>query len=152
MRRTSRLMTFQCVSLWLTVLLMAMPSLAAPEPCSLLTTAEVEQVVGRLKDVPKADKEGAAGWCNYEFANGKDAMEIWVFPAEAIERGRKVSKQPVAVKGLGDDAFMDRGMHGLDYTNLFVRKGSTTVKLSIRETSGDEEKLKALARKALPRF
>jgi hypothetical protein len=43
-------------------------------------------------------------------------------------------------------------MHGLAYTNLFVRKGSTTVKLSIQQTSGDEEKLKALARKALPRF
>lgn len=152
MRRTSRLLAFQCVSPWLTVLLMAMPSLAAPEPCSLLTEAEVEQVVGKLKGVPKADTEGATSWCNYEFANGKDAMEIWVFPAEAIQRGRKVSKQPVAVKGLGDDAFMDRGMHGLDYTNLFVRKGSTTVKLSIQQTSGDEEKLKALARKALPRF
>jgi hypothetical protein len=129
-----------------------MPASAAPEPCSLLTTAEVEQVVGKLKGVPKADKEGEAGWCNYEFANGKDAMEIWVFPAEAIERGRKVSKKPVALKGLGDEAFIDRGMQGLNYVNLFVKKGGTTVKLSLQETSGDEEKLKALAQKALRRL
>ena len=107
MRRASRPIPFQCASLWLTVLLMAMPSLAAPEPCSLLTTAEVEQVVGKLKGVPKADNEGAASWCNYEFTNGKDLMEVWVFPAEAIERGRKVSKKPVVIKGLGD-----AGVHG----------------------------------------
>jgi hypothetical protein len=131
---------------------MAMPSLAGPEPCSLVTTAEVELVVGTLKGVPKADKEGAASWCNYEFANGKDAMEVWLFPADAIERGRKVSKKPVAIKGLGDDAFMDRGMHGIDYVNLFIKKGTVTVKLSLKETAGDEQKLKSLAQKALGRF
>ncbi|MBA5865956.1 MAG: hypothetical protein GDA67_04570 [Nitrospira sp. CR1.3] len=131
------------------------PALAAPpktEPCSLLTAAEVEQVVGKLKGSPKADQEGDAKWCNYEFANGKDAMEVWVFPADAIERGRKVSKKPVAVKGFGDDAFMDRGMHGLNYVNLFVKKGTVTVKFSLQETVGDEDKLKALAQKALGRF
>lgn len=124
----------------------------SPAPCSLLTIAEVEQVVGTLKGAPTADKEGAASWCNYEFANGKDALEVWVFPAEAIGRGRKVSKNPVTVKGFGDDAFMDRGMHGLNYVNLFVKKGGTTVKLALKESAGDENKLKALAQKALGRF
>ena len=125
---------------------------APPAPCSLLTTAEVEQVVGKLNGPPKADQEGAASWCDYQFANGKDAMEVWVFPADGIDRGRKVSKQPAPVKGLGDDAFMDRGMHGLDYVSLFVKKGSTTVKFSIKETAGDEDKVKVLAQKAVGRF
>ena len=31
------------------------------------------------------------------------------------------------MKGLGDDAFMDRGMHGINYVNLFMKKGDTTV-------------------------
>lgn len=125
---------------------------APPAPCSLLTTAEVEQVVGKLNGKPKADQEGAASWCDYQFANGKDAMEVWVFPADGIDRGRKVSKKPVPVKGLGDDAFMDRGMHGLDYVNLFGKKGGTTVKLSLKGTAGDEEKVKTLAQKAVGRF
>ena len=125
---------------------------APPAPCSLLTTAEVEQVVGKLNGPPKADQEGAASWCDYQFANGKDAMEVWVFPADGIDRGRKVSKKPAPVKGLGDDAFMDRGMHGLDYGSLFVKKGSTTVKFSIKETAGDEDKVKVLAQKAVGRF
>ncbi len=152
MRRPCRRVRFLCVSLCLFSALMATPSMAAPEPCSLLTTSEVEQVVGPLKGKPTGDKEGAAAWCNYEFANGKDLMEVWVFPADAINRGRKVSKNPVVVKGLGEDAFMDRGMHGINYVNLFVKKGGTTVKLSIQETADDEEKLKTLARTALNRF
>lgn len=131
------------------------PAYATPpqiEPCSLLTTAEVEQVVGKLKGTPKADKEGAASWCNYEFANGKDAMEVWVFPADAIDRAKKKSKKPVPVKGLGDEALMDRGAFGLDYLDLYIKKGDTTVKLSIKKTSGDEDKLKALGQTAVGRL
>lgn len=130
----------------------APPAKGAPEPCSLLTSAEVEQVVGKLKGSPKGDKEVAASWCNYEFAGGKDAMEVWVFPADAIDRARKKAKKPVAVKGLGDDALMDRGAFGLNYVDLYIKKGGTTVKLSLKETAGDEEKLKALAQKAVGRF
>jgi hypothetical protein len=125
---------------------------AAPAPCSLLTAAEVEQVVSKLMGTPKAEQEGRAAWCNYEFANGKDAMEVWVFPADGIERGRKKSKKPITVKGLGEDAFIERGMHGLDYINLFIRKGETTIQLSLKETAGDEEKLKTLGKKAVGRL
>ncbi|MGB4069199.1 MAG: hypothetical protein WBK08_14320 [Nitrospira sp.] len=125
---------------------------AAPAPCSLLTDAEVEQVVGKLMRTPKAEQEGRAAWCNYEFANGKDAMEVWVFPADGIERGRNKSMKPTAVKGLGEDKFIERGMHGLDYVNLFIKKGETTIQLSLKETAGDEEKLKALGKKAVGRL
>ena len=125
---------------------------AAPASCSLLTDAEVEQVVGKLMGTPKAEQEGRAAWCNYEFANGKDAMEVWVFPADGIERGRNKSKKPTAVKGLGEDAFIERGMHGLDYVNLFIKKGETTIQLSLKETAGDEEKLKTLGKKAVGRL
>jgi len=153
MPRFSNPSLFMSVSLCFCSMLIARPSLAGPPaPCSLLTTAEVEQVVGKLKGPPTSDKEGDAAWCNYEFANGKDAMEVWVFPSEAIGRGRTISKNPVTVKGLGDEAFMDRGMHGLNYVNLYVKKGGTTINVSIQETAGDEEKVKALAQKALRRF
>ena len=133
--------------------LVATPGLAGmPAPCDLLIIAEIEQVVGALKGPPTADKEGAVSWCNYEFANGKDALEVWVFPSEAIGRSKTISKNPVTVKGLGEEAFMDRGMHVLNYVNLYVKKGGTTINLAMQETAGDEEKLKALAQKALGRF
>jgi hypothetical protein len=130
-------------------------ALATPpevDPCKLVTTTEVDQVISKLKGAPKFDKEGDAAWCSYEFANGKDAFEVWVFPADGIERGRKQAKKPVAVKGLGDDAFLNRGMHGLDYVDLFIKKGAVTVKLSLKESAGDEDKVKALAQKSLARF
>lgn len=125
---------------------------AAPTPCSLLADAEVEQVVGKLMGTPKAGEEGRAAWCNYEFANGKDAMEVWVFPTDGIERAHKEVRNPTALKGLGEDAFIERGMHGLDYVDLFIRKGKTTIQLSLKESAGDEEKLKTLGRKAVDRL
>ncbi len=155
MSHISSRVTHLGMCLWIVVSFAATSTFATPpkvDPCSILTTTEVEQAVGPLKGTPTGDKEGEAAWCNYEFANGKDLMEVWVFPADAINRGRKVSKNPVPIKGLGDDAFMDRGMHGINYVNLFIKKGATTVKLSIQETAGDEEKLKALGQKAIRRF
>jgi hypothetical protein len=131
------------------------PVVAAPshiDPCTLLTQAEIEHVIGPLQGKPKADKEGQAAWCTYEFANGKDALEVWVFPAEGIDRGRKEAKKPIAVTGLGEEAFMDRGMNDLDYVDLFIKKGTVTVRLSLKETAGDADKLKALGQKALGRF
>lgn len=124
----------------------------APDPCGVVTKAEVEQVVGRLKGTPRPQKEGAASYCVYEFANGKDAFEVWVFPADAIDRGRKQAKKPTAIKGLGEDAFMNRGAFGLDYVDLYIKKGAVTVKLALQYTAGDEDKLKALGQKAVARF
>lgn len=128
---------------------------AAPpkvEPCSILTTAEVEQVIGKLKGMPTSDKEGAAAWCNYEFADDRNAFEVWVFPADGIDRAKKQAKKQTPVKGLGDDAFLTRGMHGLDYVDLFIKKGALTVKLSLKEAAGDEDKLKKLAATAVKRL
>ncbi|SLM49196.1 protein of unknown function [Nitrospira japonica] len=138
------------MGIWVSSLVLAAPP--AIEPCKIVTIAEVEQIIGKLKEAPKSGQEGEAAWCNYEFANGKDAFEIWVFPASGIDRARKLAKKPVQLKGLGDDAFMNRGMHGLDYVDIFIKKGSATVKLSLHETAGDEDKLKALAQKAVGRF
>ena len=65
---------------------------AHADPCALIARAEVEQIVGKLKGTPKTDKEGQASWCHYEFANGKDAFELWVFPGEGIDRARRTAK------------------------------------------------------------
>jgi hypothetical protein len=36
--------------------------------------------------------------------------------------------------------------------DLYIKKGNITVKLALKETAGDEEKLKTLAKKAVGRF
>lgn len=131
------------------------PAVAAPpkmDPCSLLTTAEVEQVIGKLKGIPTTDKMVDAEACYFEFTNGKDAFEIRVGPGDAFVRVHKDAKKPVTVKGLGDDAFLDRGAHGLNYVDLTIKKGAVLVQLAIKETAGDEDKLKTLGQKAVKRF
>lgn len=79
-------------------------------------------------------------------------MEIWVYPADGIQRARSKAKNPAAITGLGEEAFLTRGMFGLKYVDLYIKKGGTIVKLSIRETASDEDKLTTLAQKAVRRF
>jgi len=125
---------------------------AAPavDPCQVVTIAELEQVFGKVKGTPT--KEGEGGMCSYEFANGKDEFAVAVFRSGGFEFERKRSKKPISIKGLGDEAFLDRGMHDIPYVNLYIKKKTATVKLSILETAGDEEKLKMLAQKVVGRF
>lgn len=96
-----------CLNLQTMLLSLTLPfttaQAAPPAPYSLLMNQELEQVIGKLKGAPQTDKEGDASWCNYEFANEKDAMEVWVFPDDAIDHARKRTKKSVVVKGLGDD-------------------------------------------------
>ncbi|MEP7153855.1 MAG: hypothetical protein ABI856_19290 [Nitrospira sp.] len=150
LRRLATVLTTCLVNLSITSVSLAGPPVV--DPCSLVTNAEVEQVVGKLKGAPTADKMGNAASCNFEFANGKDAFEIWVGPDDAFMRIRKDAKKPVTVKGLGDDAFMNRGAHGLDYVDLIIKKGVVLIQLAIKETAGDEDKLVTLGKKAVGRF
>jgi hypothetical protein len=125
---------------------------APASPCAVVTVAEVEQVIGKIKGSPSPQKEGGASWCNYEFTSGKDAFEVWMLPADGLERRRPKAKSPVAVKGLGEDAFMERGAFGLDYVDLYIRKGKSTVKLSLKQGAGDESKLRTLGQNAAGRL
>lgn len=147
------------VRVWLTLtafvvgMLSIVPAHSAPpavDPCQVVTIAELEQVIGKVKGAPI--KEGEGGMCSYAFANGKDDFTVAVFPSTGFEFERKRSKKPIPIKGLGDDAFLDRGMHDIEYVNLYIKKKNATVELSIKETSGDEEKLKTLGQKAVTRF
>lgn len=125
---------------------------APPGPCSLLTTAEVEQVIGKLKGVPRTESMGDSVQCIYEFANGKSELETWVGTADSLAPARKRAKQPVPVNGLGDEAIFDRGRIDASTADLHIRKGKVVVMLMLSDTPGDEEKLKTLGRKAVGRF
>jgi hypothetical protein len=45
-----------------------------------------------------------------------------------------------------------RKLDGIDCLDLFMKKGDLRVKISLKETPGDEGKVKAFAHKALIRF
>lgn len=137
------------------VMVVSLPVGAAPpgiDPCTLVTTAEVEQVISKLKGAPKSDTLADAKSCTYEFSNGQDEFEIWIGPGEAFARMKKDAKNPVPVGGFGEEAYLERGRLDLDSLELTVRKGALLAQLSIREGAGDEAKLKALAQQAVRRM
>lgn len=125
---------------------------AAPAPCSLLTNAEVEQTIGKLKGAPRHDIYSGSAQCVYELADGTNELEIWIGAADSLEPARKRAKQPVNVNGLGDEAILDRGRIDPSTVELHIRKGKLVVLLMLSKVARDEEKLKALAQKAVIRF
>lgn len=137
------------------VMAMSLPVGAAPpglNPCTLVTTAEVEQVISKLKGTPRGEALADAKSCTYEFANGQDEFEIWIGPGDAFALMRKDAKKPVPLGGFGEEAYMERGRLDLGSLELTMRKGAVLAQLSIREGAGDEAKLKALAQKAVGRM
>lgn len=125
---------------------------APPEPCSLLTAAEIEQVVGKLKETPRVENLGDTAQCIYEFANATSELDIWLGTADSLAPARKRAKQPVAVNGIGDEALLDRGRIDASTAELHIRKGKQVLLLMLSDTPGDEAKLKALAQKPVGRF
>ena len=153
MRHTSRPILPFFIALCFGSALIAQPSLAGPpDPCLLLTTAEVEQVVGKLKSVPSSETLGHGVRCGYDFANEQNEFEIWTSEASWSNALHKDAKQPVMVSGLGDEAFMDRGKVDPESVDLYIRKGATLIVLMTRKSPGDEEKLKTLGKKAVGRL
>ena len=141
-----------CVSVCLVLASgVAMGDEPSVDPCTLVSNADVEQVIGTLKGTPTSVREEQTRFCNYEFANEKDALELWVFPASGLERARKLHKDLSPVTGLGHDAFMRRNKE-IQYIELFVKKGDVTLEVTMKEAPGDEEKVKTLAKKALTRL
>ena len=130
-----------------------MPSLAeSPNPCSLLTMAEVEQVDGKLIGAPASETLGDGVRCGYDFADEKNEFEIWTSAASWSKALHKDAKQPVMVSGLGDEAFMDRGKVDPEDVDLYSRKGATLIVLMTRKSPSDEEELKTLGKKAVGRL
>jgi len=128
---------------------------AAPptiDPCALVTPAEVEQVLGKLKGAPTSETLGDGVRCSYNFADENNELEIWASGGSWSKLLHKDAKQPVMVKGLGDEAFMDRGKNDPEAVDLYIRKGATLIVLMTRKAPGDEEKLKALGKKAVGRL
>ena len=109
----------------------------------------MEQIIGKLKENPASSREERVRICEFKFVDDKNALELWVFPASGLERARKSIKTLSPVTGLGQEAFITRNK---DIPYLYLKKGNTTLEVTMKESSGDEEKVKAIAKKALTRL
>ena len=97
---------------------------AADEPsvdrCALVTKAEGEEIIGKVKGDPTSSREERVRICNFEFVNDKDALELWVFPASGLERARQSIKTQSPVAGLGEGAFVTRNKD-IPYIELYLK-------------------------------
>jgi hypothetical protein len=141
-----------------TALLMAGAALVAraapqvPDPCKLVTLAEMQQIVGPLSGAPKAtDPQAGEITCTYSTDKGSGFVDISLYDGDlAAWRKRKGDKNSVALPEFGSDAFVNPDFH--DFADLYVKKGSLILRVSMPKGPQAVDAVKAIARKALPRL
>ena len=126
------------------------------DPCSLLTPEEVQQAIGKLKEAPKQSVIDRARMCDYVLADESVGLSVWLLPAVGLDRARKEYPELQAVTGLGAEAYIHRNARS-DETELFARKGSATLQMSVptpegADERGDVARIKVLARRAIARL
>jgi hypothetical protein len=124
----------------------------AVDACTLVTVAEVEQIVGQLQTPPRLTQDAQTLNCDYVFVNTHEALELWIFPGEALERVKKLmQRHRVPLTGFGAEAFLYRDA-ALGYLELWLKKGERVLQVALKASSADEEKVKAIAQRALSRL
>ena len=137
------------IALWTTPVMAADPSI---DPCRLVKKAEVEQIIGRPTGNPTSEHTDRVRMCTFLFSSDpSDTLELWLYPGEAMERSKKEIKELSPIAGLGQEAFLYRDKK-FECVRLFVKKGNTMLEVRLNETAGDEDKVKAIAKKTLGRF
>lgn len=135
-------------------LLYAPSRAAAPavDACALVTTTEVEEIIGRLKTPPRLRRAERALTCEYAFVNAQEALALWVFPGDALERAKHFAKDArVPVAGFGAEAFLYRDVV-LGSLELWLKQEDRVLQVILKAAPGEEEKVKAIAKKALSRL
>jgi hypothetical protein len=120
----------------------------APDPCWLLTSAQLEAAFGKLKGTGKAeigvqkDKE-----CHYQNEEG-NSLVLRIYSAErwGLAKGINSENNPVSLSNLGEEAFLVK--KGTD-KEIYIRKKAWILEI---DGSADSEKLKALAALAAERL
>ena len=125
---------------------------AAPDPCKLVTAAEIQQVVGPLSGAPKAtDPASGEVTCTYAPAKGPSFVDVTLHDGDlAAWRRRNGGKTPVALPEFGTDAFVNPDFN--DMADLYAKKGSLILRVTMPKSPQAVEMVKSIARKALARM
>ena len=120
----------------------------APDPCALLSPAQLETTFGKLKGPAKPDvgiqKEKE---CHYQNEEGNSM--VWrIYSSErwGLAKGINSESNPVPLANLGEEAFLVK--KGSD-KEIYILKKAWILEI---DGSGDSEKLKAVAALAAARL
>lgn len=120
-----------------------------PNPCKLVTVAEMEQIVGPLAEAPRVTDEDIT--CSYTPAKGLSFVDVSLHEGDlaAMRRGDS-QKSAVSLPDFGKDAFVNPNFH--EYADLYAKKGNLIVRVTVPMGPTSVETVKAIARKALARL
>jgi hypothetical protein len=123
-----------------------------PDPCKLITPAELEQIAGPLKGAPKpGDIASGDVSCEYKPAKGAAWISVRLHDGElGYWSKRNGGTAPVALPEFGKDAFANPDFEGS--TDLYAKKGSLILRVSLPKGPQALDTAKAIARKALTRL
>ena len=125
---------------------------ALPNPCKLITVAEIEQIAGPLKEAPKAtDPASGEVACSFSPRKGPDFIEIALHDGDlAAWKTSNGGKNPAAAPEFGSGAFVTPDFQ--DFAELYAKKGNLVLRVSAPKGAQSVELVKSVARKALPRL
>ena len=125
---------------------------ALSDPCKLITVAEMQQIVGPLKGAPEGtDPKSGEISCGYVPLKGPSFVDIALHDGDlAAWKRRNGGKNPVALPEFGSDAFLNPDFN--DWADLYAKKGSIVLRVTMPRGPQAIEAVKAIARKALARM
>ena len=125
---------------------------AIPDPCKLVTPAEIEQIAGPMKGAPKpGDVASGDISCEYKPAKAPAWISIRLHDGElGYWRKRNGGQNSVSLPELGKDAFVNPDFEGS--TDLYAKKGSLILRVSLPKGPQAVDIAKAIATKALSRL
>jgi hypothetical protein len=123
-----------------------------PDPCKLITQAELEQIAGPMKGAPKAgDIASGDVSCEYKPVKTPSWISIRLQDGElSYWKSRNGGKNPVALPEFGKDAFVNADSEGS--ADLYAKKGNLILRVSMPKGPAAVDMVKAIAKKALPRL
>ena len=132
--------------------LVAQAAPPVPNPCTLVTAPEMQQIVGPLAGAPRAtDPASGQVTCTYEPAKGPSYIDISLHDGElGAWKTRSGGKSPVALPELGNGAFVNPDSDGS--AELFAQKGGLVLHVTLPAGPTAVATAKAIAKKALARL
>jgi hypothetical protein len=124
----------------------------APDPCKLITMAELQAIVGALQGAPKpGDIASGDVSCEYTPVKGPRWIDIRLHDGDLVSwRRRQGGPSPVMLPEFGKDAFANADDSGS--ADVFAQKGGVILRVSLPMGPQAVETAKAITRKALLRL
>jgi hypothetical protein len=125
---------------------------AIPDPCKLVTAAEIEQIAGPVTGWPVAGDIAAGDVsCEFNLPKGPRWINVRLHDGDLVSwKGRNGGKSPVALPEFGKDAFANPDFDGS--ADLYAQKGALILRVSLPNGPQALDLAKAIAKKALSRL